>query len=349
MEIRRVQRFGKSTLMVSLPADWVKEVGLAPGHSVYIETDEDGSIKIYPPFMKVEGGNRELKVSIRTKPVPEMVSRTIYAAYILGYDKVTIETPGGILDEEITRKIKDAVRNLIGLEIVSQFPDSITIQSFLDPSKYTMSGLIARMSNSLKQMIHYLNLGVKEASRTFLQEVLEIEKEIDRLYFLSLRQLLIAQSNRTLSTIIGVKRIQIVGNRILVKSIEEAADEISEAATDLLVLPPSDLAILKGFWPRLNMMMEQTMSVIDHSVKVLSKEDMKISNDVLEELRTLRRVLVSEIEGIEDEIKEMKTRSIVLAVRVLTLRLYNSIRRMEPIAEISFNRAVENMKEIIID
>jgi len=77
------------------------------------------------------------------------------------------------------------------------------------------------------------------------------------------------------------------------------------------------------------------MSVIDHSVKVVSKEDMKISNDVLEELRTLRRVLVSEIEGIEDEIKEMKTRSIVLAVRVLTLRLYNSIRRMEPIEEIS--------------
>ncbi|TRM73754.1 histidine kinase, partial [Sulfolobus sp. E5] len=54
MEVRRVQKFGKSTLMVSLPAEWVKEVGLSPGESVYLEVDEDGSLKVYPPNLKAE-------------------------------------------------------------------------------------------------------------------------------------------------------------------------------------------------------------------------------------------------------------------------------------------------------
>lgn len=349
MEIRRVQKFGKSTLMVSLPADWVKEVSLTPGDSVYIESDEDGSLKIFPPSIKMENSGRELKVVMNSQAMPDLASRIVYSAYILGYDKVTIEVAKGFIDEETTRKVKDAVRSLIGLEIVSQQPESMSIQSFLDPSKYTMSGLITRMSNSLKQMLHYLNLGIKESSRTFLQEVIEIEKELDRLYFLSLRQLLVAQSNRTLSTIIGVKRIQIVGNRILVKALEEAADEVSEAATDVLILSPADMQVLKNFWPRLSMMMEQTMAVIDHTVKVLTKEDMKIANDVMEELRTLRRVLVSELEEIDKEVSEIKSPSVIMAIRVITLRLYNTIRRMEPIAEISFNRSVENMREIVVD
>ncbi|BCU68664.1 histidine kinase [Sulfolobales archaeon HS-7] len=349
MEIRKVQRFGKSTLMVSLPADWVKETSLSPGDSVYIEPDEDGSIKILPPTMKVESSSKELTVRISSQPSPELISKIIYSSYILGYDKITVEMGKGFLDDDTIKKIKETARGLIGLEIVSQLPDSITIQSFLDPSKYTMSGLITRMSNSLKQMLHYLNLGIKESSRAFLQEVLEIEKEIDRLYFLSLRQLIMAQSNRTLSTVIGVKRIQIVGNRILVKSLEEAADEISEAATDILLLSPTDIQSLKNFWPKLNTIIEQTMVVIDHAIKVLSKEDMKMCNDVSEELRTIRRVLITELEDLEKEVNNLNNPAVSMTLRVITLRLYNSIRRMEPIVEISFNRAIENMKEIIIE
>jgi Phosphate uptake regulator len=248
MEVRRVQKFGKSTLMVSLPADWVKEVGLNPGESIYLEVDEDGSLKVYPPNLKTEGSSKEMKIEIKTNVSPELISRIIYSLYILGFDKITIESTDGPFNEDILRKVKDTVRSLIGLEIVSQDLTSLQIQSFLDPTKYSMASLVSRLSNTLKQMLHYLNLGIKEASRTFLQEVLELEKEVDRLYYLSLRQLLIAQVNRSLAYMIGVKRIQIIGNRILMKAIEEAADEISEAASDLLSLHPEDLEVLKVSW-----------------------------------------------------------------------------------------------------
>ncbi|ARM77166.1 phosphate signaling complex PhoU family protein [Acidianus manzaensis] len=350
MEVRRVQKFGKSTLMVSLPADWVKEVNLNPGESIYLEVDEDGSLKVYPPNLKTEGSSKDMKIQIRSSTSPDLVSRIIYSLYILGYDKISIETSEGPFNEDILRKLKDTVRSLIGLEIVSQDLTSIQIQSFLDPTKYNMSSLISRLSNTLKQMLHYLNLGIKEASRTFLQEVLELEKEVDRLYYLSLRQLLLAQVNRSLAYMIGVKRIQIVGNRILMKAIEEASDEISEAASDLLSLHPEDLEVMKYSWDKIDMIVDQTAVVIDHVVKVLNKEDIKLVNEVLEELRTLRRVLMAEAIMAEDKLQKTETPTrVTVTFRSLNLRLYNAIRRMEPIAEIAFNRSVENLKEITID
>ncbi|MEM3972014.1 MAG: phosphate uptake regulator PhoU [Saccharolobus sp.] len=348
MEVRRVQKFGKSTLMVSLPAEWVKEIGLSPGESVYLEVDEDGSLKVYPPNLKTESSSKEMKVLVGNSIQGEIVSRVIYSLYILGYDKIDIEGKGGIFTEDVLRKIKDTIRNLIGLEIVSQTTDFIQIQSFLDPTKYTMNNLINRLSNSIKQMLHYLDLGIKESSRTFLQEVVELEREIDRLYYLALRQLLLAQMNRSLAYMIGVKRIQIVGNRILIKAIEEAADEISEIALDLLSLHPSDLEELKKFWDKINMYIEQTSSVIDHAVKVLSKEDIVLINEVMEELRTLRRVLMTETLMAEEILKEIKSPTLMAVLRTFNLRLYNAIRRMEPITEIAFNRSLENLKEISI-
>jgi phosphate uptake regulator len=343
MDVRRVQRFGKSTLMVSLPADWVKEVALNPGESVYIEVDEDGGLKIYPPSSKVSQTTHELRVLIRNKTPPDLFGRIIYSSYILGFDKVTFEQgDGAFMDEEALKNIKEATRSLIGLEIISRSPDKVVIQCFLDPSKYSMGGLIARLSSVLKQMIHYLALGIKEGSRTFLEEVLELEKDADRLYYLSLRQLILSQTNRSLGNLLGVKKIQIVGNRILVKSLEEAADEVSEAALDLLSIPPSDLESIKIIWDKLDVYIEQATVVIDHAVKALNKEDIKLSNEVMEELKTLRRVLLTQLNEIERNLGNAGNLSVI--GRLIMMRMYNALRRMEPIVEISFNRSIESIK-----
>ncbi|MFP3225881.1 MAG: phosphate uptake regulator PhoU [Sulfolobaceae archaeon] len=349
MEVRRVQKFGKSTLMVSLPAEWVKEVGLSPGESVYLEVDEDGSLKVYPPNMKLQNSLKEMKVVIGNNIMPEIATRIIYGLYILGFDKIEIESKDKMFSEDILRKIKEAVRSLIGYEITVQNIDYIQIQSFLDPTKYTMTSLLNRLINNLKQMLHYLSLGIKEGSRTFLQETIELEKEVDRLYYLALRQLILSQSNRSLAYMIGVKRIQLIGNRILIKAIEESADEISEAASDLLTLTPQELDEIKNYWSDLNDIIEQSTVIIDHAIKVLSKEDIKLINETIEELRTLRRVLLTEATNIETSLSNVKNYRILIAIRTVNLRLYNAIRRMEPIVEIAFNRSLENIKEVIVD
>jgi len=133
-----------------------------------------------------------------------------------------------------------------------------------------------------------------------------------------------------------------VGNRILVKSLEEAADEVSEAALDLLSIPPSDLESIKIIWDKLDVYIEQATVVIDHAVKALNKEDIKLSNEVMEELKTLRRVLLTQLNEIERNLGNAGNLSVI--GRLIMMRMYNALRRMEPIVEISFNRSIESIK-----
>ena len=46
MESRKVQRVGSSSLAVSLPNEWVKEVGLKKGQLVFFKEDEGNILKI---------------------------------------------------------------------------------------------------------------------------------------------------------------------------------------------------------------------------------------------------------------------------------------------------------------
>lgn len=65
----------------------------------------------------------------------------------------------------------------------------------------------------------------------------------------------------------------------------------------------------------------------------------------MEELRTLRRILIAEATK-NDSINNYR---LIIVIRSVNLRLYNAIRRMEPIVEIAFNRSLENTKEVIVE
>jgi hypothetical protein len=52
---------------------------------------------------------------------------------------------------------------------------------------------------------------------------------------------------------------------------------------------------------------------------------------------------------VEEKIEKNNSTRVTVVFRSLNLRLYNAIRRMEPIAEIAFNRSIENLKEIVIE
>jgi len=249
MDLRKVQKFGKSTLMISLPAEWVKSVNLKPGTSVYIDVDEDGGLKVYPPTYNPQGTKHEIQIKISENTDPDLLERVVRSFYVLGFDRIVIKNEGGIIPNEAMRKLREVSRSLIGLEMIANDLQNVEIRSYIDPTKHNFNVILGQLVNTLKLMVDYLSHGLKSGSRKFVEEILELEKEADRLYFLGLRQLILAQTNKSLAYIIGVPSVQIIGNRIIIKSLEEVADEISEAANMLLGLPPEGFNYLKDFYP----------------------------------------------------------------------------------------------------
>ena len=91
MESRKVQRVGYSTYSVSLPKNWVKEVGLKPGDIVMLNEEKDGSLKLVPSnLVERKAQTEECVINSDFCTDPGMLERIIVGNYTLGLDSFSV-------------------------------------------------------------------------------------------------------------------------------------------------------------------------------------------------------------------------------------------------------------------
>jgi len=83
MEARKVQKVGYSTLIVSLPKDWVEQVSLKQGDIVTFRRESDGGITVYPGLTR-ERENFRYVINADICDAPNLLTRIITANYLTG-------------------------------------------------------------------------------------------------------------------------------------------------------------------------------------------------------------------------------------------------------------------------
>ncbi|MEK0320215.1 MAG: phosphate uptake regulator PhoU, partial [Nitrosopumilus sp.] len=139
--IRRLQRIG-SSILVSLPKEWIDANNLDKGHQVEIETGHD-SISI-----SVNKETRTTKELIISYPLPkeENIVANITGAYLLGYDIIQINSKS-IIPAEDREKIRNSMRRLVGMEIIEEDASHINTQFLLDTIAHEPEKILKRMSS----------------------------------------------------------------------------------------------------------------------------------------------------------------------------------------------------------
>jgi AbrB family looped-hinge helix DNA binding protein len=89
-ELRRVQRLGGSSLVVTIPKQWARKIGLGPGDQVAV-IDEGSALRIVP--VSLSGGLAGRILRVRVNSIVERIGleRVVRCAYTLGYRGVRIE------------------------------------------------------------------------------------------------------------------------------------------------------------------------------------------------------------------------------------------------------------------
>ncbi len=122
-----------------------------------------------------------------------------------------------------------------------------------------------------------------EGDRKLAQNVIERDDEVDRLYFLTVRQLRAAIQDPKIAKKIGVSAIECLDYRVIAKSIEFLADLATDIAQRSLKL--EDLKIE----PKINEYISEISSMaFDMSAKAmdaLKTHSMKIAIDVIDSCR----------------------------------------------------------------
>lgn len=281
-EIRRVQKFGKSTLMVSLPAEWVRAVGLRPGDPVSIDVLDDTSIRVSPLSAAKPGKELPVRITVSRSASESLLGRIVYALYLFGVDRIEVSSEESVMSESVLRALKSAAKTLIGVEITEYSPSRIVFQILIDSSKYSATTIINRMLELVKSMFEYTETYVASGAAHLLREVQELEVEVDKLNALIVRQLVDLVRHRGLAKQLEVRDILVTEYRSIAKGIEEVADALSEIAAILLERGPALLEKMRREINVLSECIDMAVLIIDRIIKALSQGDLTLADELLD-------------------------------------------------------------------
>src|SRR5712692_6103983 len=169
-EFRKLQASKGGSYLITLPKEWVSAQKLRNDQTVRITEMESGSLIIEP--REPDDRLQEAEITLT-----ERIEAQIIEQYLLGYDIIKIKSPTKISAKERER-IKSMARRLIGLEIVEEAPEHITLQCLLSPSALPVKNLVKRAYDVTAQMhedaIHSLSHDDKDLAKNVIERDEEV-------------------------------------------------------------------------------------------------------------------------------------------------------------------------------
>ncbi len=215
-EFRKLQQSKGGSYLITLPKQWVAARKLGEEKTVRITEMESGSLIIEPR----ETDDRLQEVEII---LSERIEAQIIEQYLLGYDIIKIKSTNKISAKERER-IKSMARRLIGLEIVEEAPEHITLQCLLSPSALPVKNLVKRAYDVTAQMHEDAINALGHNDMELAKNVIERDEEVDRLYLLAVRQLRGAVREPSIASRIGLTVVECLDYRTITGFIEGIGD-----------------------------------------------------------------------------------------------------------------------------
>jgi phosphate uptake regulator len=229
MEFRKIQFTGRSSYIISLPKKWVREHNLSQGDVVPLAINPDGSITIFPREPREVSEKKVLTISREYSP--DMAVRLVISAYIQGYDVLEIN-----LTEEMPIykvKMRKVLQSLPGVEIILDEPQRMVAKSLLDEEEINLSELLSRIRSLVMSMLGDLELLIPSpGEKEILRDITDLENELDRFYFLTIRAVNRLLSKRGVTEGSGIIRstFDLIGILFIVRNIERIGDHIMRIA-----------------------------------------------------------------------------------------------------------------------
>ncbi|MDE1881326.1 MAG: phosphate uptake regulator PhoU [Euryarchaeota archaeon] len=336
--LRRVQRTGSASLTVTLPKWWTEAMGVRSGDALRFRDLGGGRLEVSHANSAEPKENplpRTLSVDARGAD-PHFLSRIIVGAYITGHDQVVLV---GRVSAAQRAEVARTVSRLLGTTIVEDEPDRMEVRNFVDPTHYGLPRLLGRMVALLKMQNEVLRSALHDHGRLDLERSGALEDEVDRIYRLMVRQLLLSSDNFRIAKEVGVPSHHFqMGYRVVGKALEEIGDLLSDTGRELGSRMegewdvPRDVANDLAAWlSRIEGHLSRTIAAFAHPSTVEANSAL---NDVQDDLPGLKEL--------ENEIpRRVRDKLSALMAQRLVGRMTQTLRMLVVIGEISINRSVE--------
>lgn len=180
MEIRKLISFGKGSFVVTLPKHWVIKNKLKKGSILSLEANA-GSILISTDLAEEETESKTMSINIDNKSMDE-IETEIITFYLTNYNIIELISKK-LKDKD--KKIKEAIMNLAGLEILEQTGTRITAKYLLDIREISLDSLVRRMDNITRSLVIDALECIEGVSN--YSSIKQRDVDVNRLHFLIIR------------------------------------------------------------------------------------------------------------------------------------------------------------------
>ena len=331
---RRIMSLGRSSMVISLPKNWLQLNELNKGDVVSYAIQRDRSLVIYPSAQK-KTESKEITLHIGPHDDEDLITRRIIGCYLNGYTGITL-----ISGNIFTIPQRKSIRNISGMlymRIMESDAKGIYVQALIDESKASLEQAIQRMHLISQSMCEDAFAALKNNNLELAKAVFSMDDDVDHFTLFILRLLRNAAQNPVLANELRVDPLDCMEYETLVYSMEHAADYAADVARHMIMLEgtkeemPSDICEL--------VQTAGTLAIESYAkaVNTFFSEDVPVAVEIL---KSQQRIDVLDQE-IASKAFTGKQKNAQLVCAICSIR--DNIKRIADsaadIAEIAINRA----------
>lgn len=337
MDIRKLQKTGGSTFVVSLPKKWISSMGLKKNDGVVIELQSDSSLRISSQKETDTEHEKLKKTLFVTDENKRSLERELIGCYVMGYEVVEVKT-GTFITEDVRTIIRDFTGKVMGVEIVDESMRKITLKDIMNPTELPFDTAIKRMFNIVKSMHKNMLFSLENIHREMAQNVVSMDFEVNKLYWFVFRRLNSILRNPALVKFSSDDKIthkSVLNYIFIARILERIGDHVGTICKAILDFPDDEInpAVLQ----ELKRLSSENFSTFEKCMGTLFTKDIAFLNTVF----------VS-VEGIKPDLKKLRqTIQAEEMTHALQLgQIMDSIRRVgeytKDIAEHMINHIVDS-------
>jgi len=224
---------GKSSLVISLPKEWMQLNDLKKGETVSFNIQSDRSLVIYPSaFKKTE--LKEITLSIGQNEEEILITQKVLGAFLNGYGGIMLTSENIFTVPQIK-----AIRNMAGrlyMRVMEADAKGVYIQSLMDESKASLEQAVQRMHLISRSMCEGAFTALKNNDVALAKSTFSLDDDVDHFAFFIVRILRNAAQDPHLANELHIDPLDCMDHQMLVSRMEHASDYAADITRHIIML-----------------------------------------------------------------------------------------------------------------
>jgi phosphate uptake regulator len=267
---------GGSTYMITLPKNWIEELGLEKGANVSLVRAGRG---IYlATEVSAQDYDSSTKLVIREGELREAIGRSLISRYIAGFDIIEIE---GDFSTEQRELIRQTAQRLIGAEILQETGTFVLIRMLRDPHMLSVDQLLQYIQENAEEMLKDAPLALIENDIELAGGIIQRDERVDRFFLFLSRQLYGSFRDPLGEVEQNISRVDFFNTHTIARQLERVADHAVKIARACQALADEDLAIPSTFAKRFKESSISVQNVLHQAIESFKDLNESEAHDAL--------------------------------------------------------------------